>query len=436
MSWLLVILTAGATDLAVEVERPLILDRSLRVDISGAEPGDQVIVLVKPSGSADAMYFTYVAAESSSVEAFGTLDAARFGLVDGDTVRFSAWVFGSDRRAAAVPGMVHDAVDYRAGLVDGYGVCLVGGVVDYNVVMWQDPLGVVGEGDAIGPWGDSGGQGHGRLVIRDRFGVFRELEGLDYPGGLTGIDAVGEAIGFARDVDWETHAAAWSADGVISLLPELDPTSSSMVEAMNQSGVLVGWSEYFPDAPAPVRWDAGVLAQIESPDAIAGKAHGINDAGNIVGYRHLANGDEVATLWTTDGEVIDLGVLGNARHSTGLDINNRGEVVGDSEFTYWGGYGARRAFHWYDGVMTELPTFPDAEVNESTAIAINDRGEIVGWALLYENGSPIPAVWRNGEIHQVGSWIGQAADINDAGQISGFMTASLAGPSGFIATPR
>jgi probable HAF family extracellular repeat protein len=77
-----------------------------------------------------------------------------------------------------------------------------------------------------------------------------------------------------------------------------------------------------------------------------------------------------AVLWE-HGRITDLGTLGGT-FSIALEINERGQVVGESKKES----GLSGAFLWQDGTMVELGTVPDAGLNGATGI--NNRGQIVG----------------------------------------------------------
>ena len=66
-----------------------------------------------------------------------------------------------------------------------------------------------------------------------------------------------------------------------------------------------------------------------------------------------------------------MGFLGSLRGSNigrSLGINERGEIVGHL---------ANRAFVWANGTIHDLGTLGGSS---SSAVAINDRGEIAGWS--------------------------------------------------------
>lgn len=142
-----------------------------------------------------------------------------------------------------------------------------------------------------------------------------------------------------------------------------------------------------------------------------------------------------ATAEATSGKWVihDLGTLGrHDEQSEALAINERGEIIGNryvelsvSE-TQTANFGT--GFLWTDGKMRDLGTFsgvqrpwPPREASE--AVAINNRGEIVGW--IYTNHAEHTFLWKNGKMIDLGMLSARAdaysmpADINDRGEVVG-----------------
>lgn len=109
--------------------------------------------------------------------------------------------------------------------------------------------------------------------------------------------------------------------------------------------------------------------------------------------------------------VVDLGTLGG-RESTARDVNERGQVVGDSLTAD----GERHAFLWEDGVMHDLGTLGG---DESIAWAVNDAGQVVGRS-LDANGLVRPFLWEDGQMHEIDARPGERAEallVNERGQV-------------------
>jgi probable HAF family extracellular repeat protein len=107
------------------------------------------------------------------------------------------------------------------------------------------------------------------------------------------------------------------------------------------------------------------------PGATYTEALGVNNFGNVVGtsgnsqIRH-------AVLWSSAGEIEDLGVLPNDASSAANAINDAAEVVGASV----GPYGSR-VFIWTRAQgMHDLGAL--AGMSETEALAINKGGDVVG----------------------------------------------------------
>jgi len=176
-----------------------------------------------------------------------------------------------------------------------------------------------------------------------------------------------------------------------------------------------------PQAYASIT-DLGALVPGGFSDASA-----VNDAGLVVG---LANPDPSsnvfhATVWT-DGVPRDLGTLCSApcpfdAHSSASDVNELGQVVGNSEIAD----GYNRGFIWHEGEgMRILPPL-EGDV-ASVAFGINNRGEAVGNSRRSMSGGDArPVMWTaDGTPHELAGWTsGSALDVNDNEQIVGFFVA-------------
>ncbi len=142
-----------------------------------------------------------------------------------------------------------------------------------------------------------------------------------------------------------------------------------------------------------------------------------------------------------DGRNIDLGTLGKPDGNSWINwggINNSGEAVGMSETSTpdpdgedvcgFGTYLTCVPFFWRDGHMSALPTVGG---NNGQASAINDRGEVAGYAEtpVVDSGCPpykttLAVLWERGNAQSlptVGSDPdGVAFGINDQGQAVGY----------------
>jgi probable HAF family extracellular repeat protein len=126
-----------------------------------------------------------------------------------------------------------------------------------------------------------------------------------------------------------------------------------------------------------------------------GFVYGINDKGQVAGASGdcspstTPNGTYLqplhALLWESDGTVLDLGNLGGTGHGTGtwaVSINNDGQVVGSSDLK---GDQNAHAFRWTKETgMSDLGTLPGDE--QSGGIWINDRGDVVGVSISFDEG--------------------------------------------------
>jgi probable HAF family extracellular repeat protein len=178
----------------------------------------------------------------------------------------------------------------------------------------------------------------------------------------------------------------------------------------------------------------------------------IQDASMVPGEQDNAGGKilKASDAIEINGSQFDLGTLGgkNSWMNWG-EINDFGQIVGDSETAdldpngedvcTFGTHHTCRPFIWQTFHMSALPTLGG---NNGQASAINNRGQIVGFAEdgtvdsscsagTTNNRTQLPALWENGKAKAkalpTGSDpSGNALWINDRGQIVGFTGACAA----------
>jgi probable HAF family extracellular repeat protein len=233
-------------------------------------------------------------------------------------------------------------------------------------------------------------------------------------------------------------------NGVMTALPTLGG-NNGFANMINNRGEVAGSAENTaPDSTCaapqifqfkPAVWDQGAIKELSTyagdPDGIA---YAINDNGQVVG----GSGDCApfspislvnlfpfhALLWQT-GTMTDLGSLGGTGHGNGIvavDLNNKGQVVGNSDLP---GDTNFHAFLWTETTgMQDLGTLP-WDVN-SAAISINDAGEMVGLSLDAKF-NPRAFFWQNGVMTDLNALIPGGSplflltgcSINSRGEIIG-----------------
>ncbi len=165
----------------------------------------------------------------------------------------------------------------------------------------------------------------------------------------------------------------------------------------------------------------------------------VNNRGEAVGSAENEFQVPRPVLWR-DGQMIDIG--GEPRSTDGIarGVNDYTEVVGSMTTR-------RKAFHWHDGRYSELPPIsPQCGNVAQRAIAINDRGVIVGEAPSADCSRFMAAVWDRRQAFQ-GYLLSDltlrhsdvrlftAQDVNNAGQIAAFGEYTNGAGRGFLVTP-
>jgi probable HAF family extracellular repeat protein len=238
-------------------------------------------------------------------------------------------------------------------------------------------------------------------------GVMSRLPTLGGPNGVVNtINNAGWINGIVQTAATDTscvepiahqyQGVIWGpAPGQMRVLRPLPGDTVSIPLWMNDLGQSVGTSGLCSNSlvvppivgPHAVLWDfdgtpldlgnLGGSVDVSLP-AVGNRGLYISNRGEVVGGSALAgNKTAHAFLWTRDAGMKDLGMLNGDSNSGALAINDRGEVVGVSNDDK----GNFRAFLWRNGLMTDLNTLApsDSPLYLLFALGINNRGEIVGY---------------------------------------------------------
>lgn len=264
----------------------------------------------------------------------------------------------------------------------------------------------------------------------------------------TGINDKGHVVGW-----WATYQAGsirsflWRNGGVedIGALPG---HQNSEANGINNRDEVVGASYTGGPGGSANRaflWNNGSMTDLGTlpgtPNDEEAVAYGINDSGRVVGYsswyywfRGFLCRDGKMQELKSPGQRLTYASAVNARDqvvgalNTGLNPNGKGRLG--------------RACLWHQGQVTDLGTLGQGRI--SSATAINDQGEIVGWSYVseYKDQEIRAFVWQRGKMHDLNGliapdtgWVLVSANgINDLGQIVG--TGTFNGKTrAFLLTP-
>lgn len=201
-------------------------------------------------------------------------------------------------------------------------------------------------------------------------------------------------------------AVAAPRDWTITTLPSLPSAKPfGTAQAINNRGDIVGWSYVYDPAIDSSRgyatlWQGGLLYNLGE-----GSATAVNDRGTITGTRGgLSIWEDGATQW---------------RHLTSsagwaFGINKFGVIAG------WFVAGRSHGYVYREGTLLDLGTLGGSD---SAATAINDHGQVVGYAKIAGDANYHAFLWENGVMRDLGTLGGgfesRAHDINNHGVVVG-----------------
>lgn len=270
-----------------------------------------------------------------------------------------------------------------------------------------------------------------------RDGRISDLDtGSGWSAWATEINDHGQVIGLVHAV-WDDEEEGYASSrfgfvwerGSLTGLHGMDDRAqdepgSSQVRALNERGKMVGWVAG-SDGDIPYEWNVPTArgrGYYPFHDGVPlsktrwGRAYDINERGQVVGESYRSwRGPTHAASWQ-NGKVTDLGTLPGRTQSSAVAVNDRGLIIGSS-FNRVGEYGERkarmRAFLWQKGKMLDLGTI--AGLPHSSAVALNESGQVVGWSAkaLGEDESlpksPRAFLWQDGRLTDLGTLGGASA---------------------------
>jgi probable HAF family extracellular repeat protein len=283
-------------------------------------------------------------------------------------------------------------------------------------------------------------------------GGMNELGDVTVGGSDTGIpDPLGED--FCHYGTYQTCLSFLWHNGRRTLVPTLGGNNNDVATINNHRQVLViaETANADPTCTAPqvlgfegFIWEPRTGGIRKLPplfgDSVSG-GFGMNESGDVTGASGICADVSSASalhiaLWRS-GRPIDLGNLGGATGNFGFALNNRGQVVGQSDLT---GDNTFHAILWQGGILTDLGTLPGDFA--STATGINDGGQIAITS-CDANFNCRAAIWQNGVMTDLNTLIPPgsplfltgAGEINARGQIAGTALDQTGAVVPFLATP-
>jgi probable HAF family extracellular repeat protein len=268
--------------------------------------------------------------------------------------------------------------------------------------------------DALARDINAAGQLAGSFLTRDGFHAFttigRKLIDLG-PGDAHAINDLGQVVGVTNAFGG-FHAFLYD-EGGLQLLGEPAGGTASIAYDINEAGQVVGqWQGSGLPGYRPFLWDdENGIQDLGTLGGDYARALAINDAGVIVGESWTATDIDHPFLYDETGMHDLRSVIGAEAGSQWVidsleDINDRGQVIGQMHPSV-GGTG--QAF-FFDLTTEEFVALELLEPGAFVfASALNDAGEIVGWATPPSRNGLHAVLWDGGPVRDLGTLGGDSS---------------------------
>ena len=253
--------------------------------------------------------------------------------------------------------------------------------------------------------------------------------------GAIGLNDSGQVVGYSNTstgllTEFNFIAFEWTSAGGMTNLGKLSGGDSSCAFEINSSGMIAGDSFVSSTVVDAASWTDNKIKSLGAlPKGIFTAALDLNDDGEIVGESVFGYGPPFTSHgfeWTSAGGMKDLGTLSGGDTSIANAVNSSGIIAGQSNsgsVLYW------HAVKWNSSdTIDDLGTLPGGTY--SIAFGINDGSEIVGYGNISDNAAHAMLWTSTGGMQDLNNLIPansgwvliNANAINTSGQITGYGT--------------
>jgi probable HAF family extracellular repeat protein len=244
-----------------------------------------------------------------------------------------------------------------------------------------------------------------------------------------GLNNAGTVVGYAYTPGNHINAYV-SSNGAATSLHQGNPnTGNSKAYGINESGAVVGESSVGNSTQATV-FSNGTLRTLGTLGGQNSYGYGINAAGQLVGISDTAGGTQHGFITGAGGSLIDIGPVNSGQYSGANAINDLGQVTGYAEIDDLGDY---RAYIYTNGNMQLLNTLGG---NYAQGYAINNAGMVAGYSYITGDTESHAFLYANGMLVDLGDLGGDdsyATGINAAGEVVGASNINNGGAGGYHA---